>query len=191
MRGSAPGPQHWLRGVAKEAQEPGGERWCNGEETILAVPQALIKPGAGSQGGWHHPCGAARHASVWVGVFPAGRSAPPAEGREGAAIRAGTSRSGRCWPSSQPYAGQGRSSPGAALAMPWLAQDMYGSPLLSPMSGLPDRDTPLPRTKQDPRCSVPGKQALSVRELSVAGCYLGRKKRNFQGVSGQGSDRLL
>lgn len=83
-RGRA-GPQHrcGLQGVAEAAWEPdeGGEceeRWCNGEETVLVVSEALINSGAGSQGRWHQPCGTASHASVWtqVGVFLAGRSAP-------------------------------------------------------------------------------------------------------------------
>lgn len=46
------------------------------------MSQALINPGAGSQGRWHQPCSTVSHISVWteVGVFLAGRSAPPKGG---------------------------------------------------------------------------------------------------------------
>lgn len=44
------------------------ERWCNGEEAILAVSQALINPRASSLGRYHQPCGTACHTFPWTQI---------------------------------------------------------------------------------------------------------------------------
>lgn len=49
------------------------------------MSQAVINPGASSQGRWHQPCSTACHTSLWTqtGVFLAGTSAPLKGGSHG------------------------------------------------------------------------------------------------------------
>lgn len=138
-----------MQGVAQEAWEPGEggepeERWCNGEETVLAVSQALIKPEAGSQGGRHWPCGTASRASVFGHALGFSLQADLHPLQKGGSR--GQDWDQQVWPIPVKLAAlqhgwraeQGRSPLGAALAVPQLClgHTQLPTPLLSPLTGL-------------------------------------------------------
>lgn len=157
------------------------------------MSQALIKPEAGSQGGWHRPCSTASRASVFGHALGFSLQADLHPLQKGGSR--GQDWDQQVWPIPGKLAAlqhgwraeQGRSPLGAALAMPrlCLGHTQLPTPLLSPLTGLCAARHGHLRMKRDPSCSVLGKETLSGRKLAVPGWGLGRKKRIFQAVSGR------